>query len=109
MERFIAEAADDPDVQAIKLTLYRPGDASPLAEALRRAAASGKDVSVIVELKARLDEARNIAWARSLERAGIHVVTGLVSLKTHAKLALVVRRQADGRVRRYAHLRPLRS
>ena len=61
-------------------------------------------MSVIVELKARLDEARNIAWARSLERVGIHVVTGLVSLKTHAKLALVVRRQADGRVRRYAHL-----
>jgi len=104
VERFIAEAADDPDVQAIKLTLYRLGDASPLAEALRRAAASGKDVSVIVELKARFEEARNIAWARSLERDGIHVVTGLVSLKTHAKLALVVRRQADGRVRRYAHV-----
>jgi polyphosphate kinase len=104
VERFIAEAADDPAVQAIKLTLYRPGDASPIAEALRRAAANGKDVSVIVELKARFDEARNIAWARSLERAGIHVVTGLVSLKTHAKLALVVRRQPDGRVRRYAHV-----
>ena len=104
VERFIAEAADDPAVQAIKLTLYRPGDASPIAEALRRAAASGKDVSVIVELKARFDEARNIAWARSLERVGIHVVTGLVRLKTHAKLALVVRRQPDGRVRRYAHV-----
>jgi polyphosphate kinase len=104
VERFIAEAADDPDVQAIKLTLYRLGDASPLAEALRRAAASGKDVSVLVELKARLDEARNIAWARSLEHAGIHVVTGLVSLKTHAKLALVVRRQPDGRVRRSVHV-----
>jgi polyphosphate kinase len=104
VERFIAEAADDPDVQAIKLTLYRLGDTSPIAEALRRAAASGKDVSVIVELKARFEEARNIAWARSLERDGIHVVTGLVSLKTHAKLALVVRRTAGGRVRRHAHL-----
>ncbi len=104
VERFIAEAADDPEVQAIKLTLYRPGDASPIAEALRRAAASGKDVSVIVELKARFDEARNILWARNLEREGIHVVTGLVSLKTHAKLALVVRRSADGRVRRYAQI-----
>jgi polyphosphate kinase len=104
VERFIAEAADDPTVQAIKLTLYRLGDASGIAEALRRAAAAGKDVSVALELKARFDEARNIAWARSLERDGIHVVTGLVSLKTHAKLALVVRRGEDGRVRRYAHI-----
>jgi polyphosphate kinase len=103
VERFIAEAADDPHVQAIKVTLYRLGASSPIAEALRRAAAAGKDVSVIVELKARFDEARNIAWARSLERDGIHVVTGLVSLKTHAKIALVVRR-VNGRVRRYAHL-----
>ena len=104
VERFIREAADDPDVQAIKLTLYRLGASSPIAEALRRAAASGKDVSVVVELKARFDEARNIAWARSLERDGIHVVTGLVSLKTHAKLALVVRRTPSGGVRRYAHI-----
>ncbi len=104
VERFIAEAADDPEVQAIKLTLYRVGDASPIAEALRRAAATGKDVSVIVELKARFEEARNIAWARNLERDGIHVVTGLVSLKTHAKMALVVRRSSDRRVRRYAHV-----
>ena len=102
-ERFVTEAADDPDVQAIKLTLYRPGGASAIASALSRAAAAGKDVSVIVEVKARFDEARNIAWARSLERDGIHVVTGLVSLKTHAKLALVVRR-VRGRVRRYAHI-----
>ena len=107
-ERFIAEAADDADVQAIKLTLYRPGrgGSSAIADALRRAAAAGKDVSVIVELKARFDEARNIAWARTLERNRIHVVTGLVSLKTHAKLALVVGRPhgAAGRVRRYAHI-----
>ncbi len=105
-ERFIVEAADDPEVQAIKLTLYRPGARSALGNALSRAAAAGKDVSVIVELKARFDEARNIAWARSLERDGIHVVTGLVSLKTHAKLALVVRRETGGRggARRYAHI-----
>ena len=104
VERFISEAADDPDVQAIKLTLYRLGTSSPIAEALRRAAAAGKDVSVVVELKARFEEARNIAWARSLERDRIHVVTGLVRLKTHAKVALVVRRGADNRVRRYAHI-----
>jgi len=103
-ERFITEAAEDPSVQAIKLTLYRPGGPSAIADALRRAALAGKDVSVVVELKARFDEAGNISWARSLERDGIHVVTGLVSLKTHAKLALIVRRSADGRVRRYAHV-----
>ena len=104
-ERFLTEAAADPDVTAIKLTLYRPGGGGPsaIADALRQAAASGKDVSVLVEVKARFDEARNIEWARSLERDGIHVVTGLVSLKTHAKLALVVGR-AGGRVRRYAHI-----
>jgi len=103
-ERFIIEAADDPEVQAIRLTLYRPGGRSAIGDALSRAAAAGKDVSVMVELKARFDEARNIGWARTLERDGIHVVTGLVSLKTHAKLALVVRRDADGRARRYAHI-----
>lgn len=103
-ERFVKEAAADPDVAALKLTLYRPGGGeSAIAEALRQAAASGKDVSVLVELKARFDEARNIEWARTLERHGIHVVTGLVSLKTHAKLALVVRRGRAG-VRRYAHV-----
>jgi polyphosphate kinase len=102
-ERFIAEAADDEDVRAIKLTLYRPGGPSAIGDALRRAAQSGKDVSVLVELKARFDEARNISWARSLEREGIHVVTGLVSLKTHAKMALVVRETA-GRVHRHAHI-----
>ena len=104
-ERFITEAAADPDVTAIKLTLYRPGaGASVIGDALRHAAASGKDVSVLVELKARFDEARNIEWARGLERDGIHVVTGLVSLKAHAKLALVVRRASGGGGRRYAHI-----
>ncbi len=103
VERFIAEAADDPDVAAIKLTLYRPGGPSRIAEALRRAAAHGKDVSVFVELKARFDEELNIGWAQSLEAAGIHVITGLAALKIHAKVALVVRRTA-GRTRRYAHV-----
>jgi len=104
-ERFVTEAAADPDVAALKLTLYRLGEgSSAIADALRRAAASGKDVSVLVEVKARFDEARNIEWARGLERDGVHVVTGLVSLKTHAKLALVVGRGTGGRVRRYAHI-----
>jgi len=102
-ERFIAEAADDPDVAAIKLTLYRPGGPSPIGEALRRAAARGADVSVFVELKARFDEELNIGWAQSLEAAGIHVITGLATLKTHAKIALVVRR-ANGHTRRYGHI-----
>jgi len=103
-ERFIAEAAEDPEVRAIKLTLYRPGGPSPIGDALRRAAIAGKDISVVVELKARFDEAHNIQWARSLERDGIHVVTGLVSLKTHAKMALVVRHRASGPVHRHAHI-----
>ena len=103
-ERFIAEAAEDPEVRAIKLTLYRPGGPSPIGDALGRAAIAGKDISVVVELKARFDEARNISWARSLERDGIHVVTGLVSLKTHAKMALVVRQAANGGVHRHAHI-----
>lgn len=102
-ERFIAEAADDPDVAAIKLTLYRPGGPSPIGDALRRAAARGADVSVFVELKARFDEELNIGWAQSLEAAGIHVITGLATLKIHAKIALVVQRTA-GRMRRYAHV-----
>jgi polyphosphate kinase len=102
-ERFILEAADDPDCVAIKLTLYRPGGTSRLGDALHRAAAHGKDVSVFVELKARFDEEMNIGWARSLEASGIHVITGLVTLKTHAKIALVVRR-AGGRTSRYAHI-----
>src|SRR6266568_3194478 len=103
-ERFIAEAAEDPEVRAIKLTLYRPGGPSPIGDALRRAAIAGKDISVVVELKARFDEAHNIHWARSLERDGIHVVTGVVSLKTHAKMALVVRHRASGPVHRHAHI-----
>lgn len=102
-ERFIAEAADDPDCVAIKLTLYRPGGPSRLGEALRRAATQGKDVSVFVELKARFDEEANIGWAHNLETAGIHVITGLATLKTHAKIALIVRR-VGGRTRRYAHV-----
>ena len=102
-ERFIAEAADDPAVAAIKLTLYRPGGPSALGDALRRAAARGKDVSVFVELKARFDEQLNIDWAQSLEAAGIHVITGVATLKTHAKIALVIRRTGD-RTRRYAHV-----
>lgn len=103
VQRFLSEAADDPDVVTIKLTLYRTGDRSAIVEALRRAAAAGKDVSVFVEVKARFDEETNIFWAKQLERAGIHVITGLVALKTHAKVALVVRRQGE-RLRRYAHI-----
>ncbi len=102
-ERFIVEAADDPDVVAIKLTLYRPGGPSELGDAIKRAAEHGKDVSVFVELKARFDEQRNIFWAKQLERARIHVVTGLVEYKTHAKIAVVVRK-TDGRLRRYAQI-----
>jgi polyphosphate kinase len=104
-ERFIVEAADDPGVAAIKLTLYRPGGGGPsrIGDALRRAAGQGKDVSVFVELKARFDEELNIGWAQSLEAAGINVITGLAALKTHAKIALVVRR-TNGRTRRYAHV-----
>ena len=102
-ERFITEAADDPAVAAIKLTLYRPGGPSAIGDALRRAAARGADVSVFVELKARFDEELNIGWAQSLEAAGIHVITGLATLKTHAKIALVAR-HAAGRTRRYAHV-----
>lgn len=103
MERFVVEAADDPDVAAIRITLYRPGGPSAMGEALSRAAAAGKEVSVFVELKARFDEQRNIYWAKQLERAGIHVVTGLVEYKTHAKIALVVRRR-DGKLKRYAQI-----
>jgi polyphosphate kinase len=102
-ERFLLEAAADPDTIAIKLTLYRPGGPSELADALIQAASHGKDVSVFVEVKARFDEELNILWAKQLERGGIHVITGLVKYKTHAKLALVVRREGD-RLRRYAHI-----
>jgi polyphosphate kinase len=103
VQRFMTEAAHDADVVAIKLTLYRSGKQSGLIDALTHAAIMGKDVSVFVELKARFDEERNIHWAKVLEQAGIHVVTGLVKLKTHAKVALVARREGDV-IRRYAHI-----
>ncbi len=103
VERFVDQAVADPDVLAVKMTVYRAGDETPLVPALIRASERGKQAVCMVELKARFDERANIQWARALEEAGVHVVYGLPGLKTHAKCVLIVRREGDG-VRHYAHI-----
>lgn len=103
VDRFIRSAADDPKVIALKLTLYRIGDSRKLMDSLVHAAEAGKQIVCLVELKARFDEQRNIFWAQQLERAGVHVVYGIVGLKTHTKLAMVIRQETDG-LRSYVHV-----
>jgi polyphosphate kinase len=103
VESFVAQAASDPKVQSIKMTLYRTSGDSAIAKHLVRAAESGKQVAVVLEIKARFDEARNIAWAKELEFAGVHVTYGIVGLKTHSKCILVVREDSD-QMRRYVHI-----
>ena len=103
VQRLVQQAAEDPDVLTIKMTLYRTSGDSPIVHSLIRAAESGKQVVVLVEIKARFDERANIVWAKALERAGAHVAYGLLGLKTHSKIALIIRRESGG-LRRYAHI-----
>jgi polyphosphate kinase len=104
VEKFISAAAEDPNVLTIKMTLYRTGDNSPFIKSLIKAAEKGKQVVCLVELKARFDEQRNIVWAQKLEDAGVHVVYGILGLKTHTKTALIIRHEHDGEIMSYAHI-----